>query len=85
MNTAVIANLDPETTALLDRVAKAKGKTRESYAAEAIQRVTEHEADFMDFIQEGIDCADRGELIPHEKVMEELRARIEEHRLKWQK
>jgi predicted transcriptional regulator len=85
MATRVITDLDEETVALLDRVARSQGQTREAYAALAIRRVAEHESDFLDFIQAGIDSADNEPMIPHEKVMEELEAMIEEHRLKWLK
>lgn len=81
----ITASVDPETLALVDRVAQSRGQSREAFSAEAIRRVAEHEADFAEFIQAGIDSADRGELIPHEEVMSELRAMIEEHRLAWQK
>ena len=74
--TAVItARLDAETLALVDKVAKAQGRSRAWFAAQAIQRVAEHEADFLAFVQEGIDAADRGELIPHDEVFRDIRAR----------
>jgi len=74
--TAVItARLDAETLALVDKVAKAQGRSRSWFAARAIQRVAENEADFLAFVQEGIDSADRGELVPHEEVFREIRAR----------
>ena len=57
----------------------------EEYAAEALRRVVESDQDFRAFIQEGIDAADRGELIPHEEVMAELDAMIAEHRAQCQK
>jgi predicted transcriptional regulator len=79
--TAVVtARLDAETLALVDKVAKAQGRSRAAFAAEAIQRVAEHEADYLAFIQVGIDAADRGEFVPHEQVMAELDAMIEKHR-----
>jgi predicted transcriptional regulator len=74
--TAVVtARLDAETLALVDKVAKAQGRSRAWFAAQAIQRVAEREADFLAFVQEGIDAADRGELIPHEEVFREIRTR----------
>jgi len=81
MKSAVItARLDPDTLALVDRLAEAQGRTRASFAAEAIRRVAESEADFMAFVQVGIDAADRGDMIPHEEVMAQLEARMEKHR-----
>lgn len=80
-----MAAVDGETLSLVDKVARMRGQSREAFAAEAIQRVAEHEADFADFLQAGIDSADRDELIPHDQVMEELEARLEQHWLRWRK
>ncbi|WCT72107.1 ribbon-helix-helix protein, CopG family [Sphingomonas naphthae] len=74
--TAVItARLDEETMALVDKVAKAQGRSRAWFAAHAIQRAAEKEADFLAFVQEGIDAADRGDVIPHEDIVARVRAR----------
>jgi predicted transcriptional regulator len=75
----VTARLDQETLHLVDKVAAAQGRTRADFAAEAIRRVAESEADFMAFVQVGIDAADRGELVPHSAVMAELEQMIEKH------
>ncbi|MBV9843126.1 MAG: ribbon-helix-helix protein, CopG family [Sphingomonadaceae bacterium] len=79
--TAVISfRVDEATLAKIDQVAKAQGRSRAWFAAEATRRVAESEADFLAFVQEGIDAADRGELIPHEEVMAELAEMIGRHR-----
>ncbi len=80
----VTARLDAETLALVDKVAKAKGRSRAWFAADAIRRVAEHEAEFLAFVQVGIDAADRGELVPHEQVMAELDAMIAKHQVRCQ-
>lgn len=72
--------LDAELLALVDRLALSRGMSGEDFAAQAIRRVAETEADFDAFIQVGIDAADRGELIDHDDVMKELDAMIERHR-----
>ena len=54
--------------------------TEADYAAEAIRRVAESEADHAAFLQVGIDAADRGELIDHAMVMAELDGMIARHR-----
>jgi predicted transcriptional regulator len=77
---SITTQIDPETRAMLDRIAERRGVTAEALAAEAIQRVTEADTDFWRFVQEGIDAADRGDLIPHEEVMAELNTMIEKHR-----
>ena len=73
----ITARLDPETMALVDKVAKSHGRSRAWFAAYAIQRIAESEADFMAFVQVGIDAADRGDLIPQDEVFERVRARRE--------
>ncbi|BCA59323.1 CopG family ribbon-helix-helix protein [Sphingomonas sp. HMP6] len=71
----ITARLDVETLALVDRIASAQGRSRSWFAAEAIRRVAESEADFMAFVQAGIDSADRGELTPQDRVFADLRTR----------
>jgi predicted transcriptional regulator len=74
--TAVItARVDEETLALVDRVSKAHNRSRAWFVARAIAEAARQEAEFLAFVQVGIDAADRGELIPHEKVFERVRAR----------
>lgn len=74
--TAVITTrLDEETLALVDKVAQASGRSRAWFAAQAIRQVAEREAEFLAFVQEGIDAADRGELSPHDEVFERILAR----------
>jgi predicted transcriptional regulator len=68
MSKVVTARLDEETLALVDRVAKAQGRSRAWFAAQAIRKVAEKEADFLAFIQQGVDAADRGELISQEEM-----------------
>ena len=77
---SITAPLDAGTLALVDRLALARGMTGADFAAEAIRRVAETEADFDAFLQEGMDAADRGELVDHDEVMKELDAMIERHR-----
>lgn len=79
-SSVITTRLDPETLALVDRVAKAQGRSRSWFAAQAIKRAAEAEAEYQAFVQEGIDSADRGELIPHEEVMAELDEMIARHR-----
>lgn len=71
----ITARLDAETLALVDKVASAQGRSRSWFAAQAIRKVAESEAEFLAFVQEGIDAADRGELIPHEEVFRRIRER----------
>lgn len=68
-SSVITTRLDPETLALVDRVSKAQGRSRSWFAAQAIKRAAEAEAEYQAFVQEGIDSAERGELVPHEEVM----------------
>ena len=69
------ARLDAQTLALVDKVAGAQRRTRSWFAAEAIRRMAESEADFMAFVQTGIESADHGELTPKDRVFADLRQR----------
>jgi len=85
LSETVTASVDADTLAIVDQLARERGITVAEYAAEAVRRVAESDADFRAFIQVGIDAADRGNLIPHEEVMAELDAMIEKHRARCSK
>ena len=73
--TAVIAaRVDEETLALVDRVSRAHNRSRAWFAARAISEAAHREAEYLAFVQEGIDAADRGDLIPHEEIFDRVRA-----------
>lgn len=76
---SITAPIDADTLAIVEQLARAQGRSVEQYAAEAIQRVAESDADFRAFVQVGIDAADRGEFISHEDMMAELDAMIAGH------
>lgn len=75
----ITTRIDQETLDLVDRLSKVHGRSRAWFAARAIRRVAETEGDFLAFVQEGIDAADRGDLVPHEQVVAELDAMIAKH------
>lgn len=77
---AITTEIDAETLARVDRLARRRGISSDAFAAEAIRRVAESEGDFESFVQAGIDALDRGETVPHDSVMAELSAMIEKHR-----
>jgi predicted transcriptional regulator len=78
--TPITAEIDSETMTIVDSLAASKGITGAQFAAEAIRRVAESEADHRAFIQVGIDAADRGDVVSHEAAMAELDLMIERHR-----
>ncbi|HEX4303839.1 MAG TPA: ribbon-helix-helix protein, CopG family [Rhizomicrobium sp.] len=56
--------------------AKTTKRTRSWLIENILGRYVEHEIAFAKFVQEGIDAADRGELISHEEAVRQLREHI---------
>jgi len=79
---AITTEVDSDTLALVDQVALTRGMTRAEFAAEAVRRVAESEADFAAFIREGVEAVKRGETVPHAEVMLELEQMIERHQVR---
>ena len=75
----ITARVDPETLALIDKVVASQGRSRSWFVANAVQRAAEYEADFLAFVQEGIDDIEAGRFIDHETVMKELDEMIAKH------
>ena len=65
--------IDEKTLGRLDRLARAMDRSRSWVISQAIERYLEYEAWFDDRVRDGIAEADRGELIPHQQVIDELR------------
>jgi predicted transcriptional regulator len=71
-SSVITTRLDPETLALVDRVSKAQGRSRSWFAAKAIKRAAEAEAELQAFIQEGIVSAANDPLIDGDVVLAKL-------------
>ena len=54
-SSVITARVDSDTLALVDQVAKSQGRSRAWFVARAVQRAAESEADFMAFVQVGLD------------------------------
>jgi predicted transcriptional regulator len=76
----ITARVDEETLKLVDRVSKAHNRSRAWFAARAIAEAARKEAEYLAFVQEGIDAADRGDLIPHEEMIARIDAMIARHK-----
>ena len=77
MTKHVTIELTEDQIARLDVLALHKGSPVESLILEAVEQVLGYDAWYREMVQEGLDSADRGELVPHEQVvaeMQELRA-----------
>jgi predicted transcriptional regulator len=78
----ITARLDTDTLALVDKVAKSQGRSRAWFVAKAVQRAAETEANFMAFVQVGLDDIEAGRTVPHEEVVAMLDGMIEKHRVR---
>ena len=76
----IVADLDAETMAVVERVAKRRGVTNSAFAAEAIRRVAESDDDFDAFLQAGIDQLDRGEIVSQDEMEAWFEEKIAAHR-----
>jgi predicted transcriptional regulator len=74
--TPVVAQLDAETFATMHAQAVSRGLSDVEYASEAIRRAAAYDAEYRTFIQEGIDAADRGELISQAEMERWFEARV---------
>ena len=75
----ITARIDQETLEMVDRVAKARGRSRAWFAARAIEQVARSEADFLAVRQEGVDDIEAGRIVEHDQVMTELDEMIARH------
>jgi len=70
MTRHVTVELTEAQAAVLDSEAAREAKPIEAIVTDLIQRQVEYDAWFRAEVQKGIDAADRGELLPHEEVVE---------------
>lgn len=71
-------SLDQRTRERLDRVAKAYDRKRSWIITKAIDEYLDREEAFARAVEAGIEAAERGELLPHDDVMAEMDALIED-------
>jgi predicted transcriptional regulator len=69
--------VNQETAALLDKIDEASERSRSWLIAKAIAEYAEREGAFVDFVQVGIDAADAGNLVTHDKVLSQARTRVQ--------
>lgn len=71
----ISARIDAETAALLDKVATARQRSRAWLVADAVKRMAKEEAEYLDFIQVGLDDIAAGRTITHSEMMDWLNDR----------
>ena len=64
----ITARLDSEALARLDQLSAMVDRSRAWIVAKAVQRYVDEELEFRAFLQQGVDEADRGELISQEDM-----------------
>jgi predicted transcriptional regulator len=64
----ITARLDNDALAKLDQLSTMLDRSRAWIVAKAVQRYVDEELEFRAFVQQGIDAADRGELISQEDM-----------------
>jgi predicted transcriptional regulator len=75
--TVISARVDEETVALVDEIVAAQGRSRAWFVSQAVREHARREAEFLAFVQEGLDAASAGDWISHEdmkRVIAERRA-----------
>lgn len=72
----ITARIDPETMALVDRLAKEQGRSRSWLAARAIEKMARAETAFLDFVQEGEDAIARGEYLTQDEMEKWITQRV---------
>jgi predicted transcriptional regulator len=65
---SITAALDPTVFAMVEELAQARGITGEKFAEDAIRKKAERQIAWRAFVQEGIDSAERGELISQQEM-----------------
>ena len=71
----ISARIDADTAALLDKVAASRRRSRAWLVADAVKRMAEEEAEYLDFIQVGLDDLTAGRVSSHQEVMDWLHER----------
>lgn len=66
----ISARIDVDTAALLDKVAASRRRSRAWLVADAVKRMAEEEAEYLAFVQVGLDDIAAGRTISGEDMLE---------------
>ena len=66
--TVISARVDEDTVALVDEIVAAQGRSRAWFVSQAVREHARREAEFLAFVQEGLDAADAGDWISHDDM-----------------
>lgn len=73
----ITARIDPALDAAISRIAESQGRSKSAIIAEALESYASYDAWVRAQVQEGLDQANAGELIPHDEVMAKMDAIID--------
>jgi predicted transcriptional regulator len=62
----------PDLEAKLNRLAAEQGRAVTQVVSDAVERLVDYDTWFMKAVQEGEAHADRGELLPHDEVVNRI-------------
>ncbi|WP_342362928.1 CopG family ribbon-helix-helix protein [Terrarubrum flagellatum] len=79
-DTTITVRVSSELKDKLEHIAKATRRSKSFLANEAIARYVETEAEIIAGIEEGLEDVKAGRVIPHEQVVREAKAIIENAR-----
>ena len=65
----ISARIDADTAALLDKVAASRRRSRAWLVADAVKRMAEEEAEYLAFVQVGLDDIAAGRTISSEDML----------------
>ena len=65
-------NLPADLQAKLDRIATQRGRDPETLAREAIKRLVDYDARFIEAVEVGRGSARRGDMLEHDAVVERI-------------
>lgn len=65
-------HFSPQTEAQLKQFAASKGKDAAQVVEEAVMKMLERQANFIEGVNRGIEGADRGDLIEHAEVVNRI-------------
>jgi len=68
--------LDNEVLGRIDGLAKSMSRSRTWVIKEAIHHYLDYEEWFSHSVREGLEAAERGDTIPHDEVMADVRERV---------
>jgi hypothetical protein len=74
--TPILAELDEQTRATVADVAGWHGLSEVAYVREVVRRAAEADVAYRAFVQQGIDSAERGDLIPQDEMTRWFEERV---------